>query len=83
MRKLFIAAALMLAGTSAAMAQGYIYYGGPYAYAPGYTVYDYAPSYAPSLYGYAPGGWYGYGDYYDSSASIRQPSPRSTIRAVR
>jgi opacity protein-like surface antigen len=81
MKKLLIAAALVLAGTSAALAQGYVYYGGPYVSSPGYTVYNYVPSYAPTYYGYAPGGGYGY--YDESGNSYRQPSPRSTIRAVR
>jgi hypothetical protein len=81
MRKLLIAAAFVLAGTSAGLAQGYVYYGGPYAYSPGYVVYGYVPTYAaPTYYGYAPG-WYG--SYDDADSSYRQPSPRSTIRAVR
>jgi hypothetical protein len=82
MKTLLVTAALIAAGTSTALAQGYVY-GAPY-YATPY-VYDYAPGYAAPYvyYGYAPGGWYGYGAYDDSDASVRQPSPRSTIRAVR
>ncbi len=79
MKKL-IAAALVMAGTSAASAQGYVHYGVPLAYAgPGYRVY-YAPGYA-GVYDFAPGYWYGADD--DSGNSVRQPSPSSTIRAVR
>ncbi len=80
MRKILIAAVLVVAGTSAASAQGYGY-GAPYAYSPGIAVYAYAPAYAPAYYGYAPGGWYG--SYDGSGNSYRQPSPSSTIRAVR
>lgn len=83
MKKLLVAAAIVVAGTSEALAQGYVYYGAPsgyvYRYSPGYGVYDYAPGYT---YGYyAPG--YRYGDPDDADASVRQPSPSSTIRAVR
>jgi hypothetical protein len=86
MKKLLVAAAIVMAGTSAALAQRYIYYGAPSGYvyqgSPGYGVY-YAPGYAGTYgyYGYAPGYWYGASD--DSDASVRQPSPSSTIRAVR
>ena len=48
-------------------------------YGPGYRVY-YAPGYA-GAYDFAPGYWYGADD--DSGNSVRQPSPSSTIRAVR
>ncbi|HUC50617.1 MAG TPA: hypothetical protein VMA30_14640 [Xanthobacteraceae bacterium] len=81
MKTLLVAAALMMAGTPAALAQGYISYGTPYYGTP--YVYDYAPGYVGAGV-YAPGVvWYGYGDYYDAPASVRQPSPSSTIRAVR
>jgi hypothetical protein len=57
MKKLFLAAGLVLATTSASMAQGYVYgapYGGSgaYDYSSGSGVYDYAPGYS---YG---GNWY-------------------------
>ena len=80
MKKLLIAAGLVVAGTSAALAQGYVYYGVPYYGAP---VYGYVATYpAPyAYYGYAPGAWYG--AYDTSHNSYRQPSPSSTIRAVR
>ncbi len=82
--KIFLAtAALILAGTSGALAQVYVYpappsYGGSY-------IYDYAPGYAGTYgyYGYAPGGLHGYGAFDESGNSVRQPNPRSTIRAVR
>ena len=92
MKKLLFAAVLVVAGTSAAgtsaaLAQGYVYYGVPsgyvYPYSPGYGVYAYAPGYAGTYgtYGYAPGYWYG--AWEDSDPSVRQPNPDSTIRAVR
>lgn len=81
MRKLLISAALVLAGTTASLAQGYVYYGAPYAYSPGYAVYGYTPSYYTYVPAYS--GWYGYGAYDESGNSYRQPSPRSTIRAIR
>ncbi len=84
MKRLLVAAALVLAGTSAALAQGYVYYGAPagyvYQYGPGYGVY-YAPGYAGAYGYYAPGYWYGTPD--DADASVWQPSPHSTIRAIR
>jgi hypothetical protein len=87
MKKLIVAAAIIVAGTSAALAQSYVYYGAPSGYAhrysPGYGVYDYAPGYAATYgsYNYAPG--YSYGAYDESGNSVRQPNPSSTIRAVR
>jgi hypothetical protein len=87
MKRLLVAAAIVMAGTSAALAQGYVYYGAPsgsvYRYSPGYGVYDHAPGYAGTYgsYGYAPGYWHGDPD--DADASVRQLSPSSTIRAVR
>ena len=68
MRKLVLAAAVLMAATSAAMAQGYGYgapYGdGTYNYAPGYApgsgLYDSAPGYG--VYDFAPG----YGAYGDN-----------------
>ncbi len=85
MKKLVIAAALVIAGTSAALAQGYVYDGGaPSVYVgrsyQGY-VYDYVPAYTGAYYDFAPGYWYGADD--ESGNSVRQPSPSSTIRAVR
>lgn len=73
----------MAPGTSTALAQGYVFYGAPYYGTP--YIDDYAPGYAGTYiyYGYAPGGWYGYGSYDESGNSVRQPNPRSTIRAVR
>ena len=63
MKKLVLAAGLVIAATSAAMAQGYVYgqpYGyGTYNYAPGYGVYDSAPGYG--FYDFSPGygnNWY-------------------------
>lgn len=55
MKKLVLAAAFVLAATSASLAQGVVVYGG---YGPGY--YDAAPGYAygPAYSGY---GYYGYG----------------------
>lgn len=82
MKTFLIAAVLTMAATSGALAQGYVYYGTP-SYAGGPYLYDYAPGYAGTYgyYGYAPGGWYG--AYDESGNSVRQPNPRSTIRAVR
>jgi hypothetical protein len=80
MKTLLIAAGLTIAGTTATLAQGYVYSGTPYYAAP-----MYAPGYV-GTYGYyspAPGGWYGYGSFDESGNSYRQPNPRSTIRAVR
>jgi len=87
MKKLLVAAALVVAGTSAALAQGFVYYGAPsgyvYQYSPGYGAYVNAPAFTGTYgyYDYAPGYWYGADD--ESGNSVRQPSPRSTIRAVR
>jgi hypothetical protein len=88
MKKLLIAAALVAAGALAApitaSAQGYVVYGPPVVAvvppAPAYGVYDYAPGYTTYGY-YPPARWYG--SYDESGNSYRQPSPRSTIRAVR
>jgi hypothetical protein len=77
MKRLLIAAALVVAGTSAAMAQGYVYYGAPYYAAP----YAYVPAAPGAVYYYGPGAWYG--AYDESGNSYRQPNPRSTIRALR
>jgi hypothetical protein len=71
MKKLVLAAAVLMAATSAAMAQGYGYgapYGyGTYGYAPGSGVYDSAPGYG--VYDFSPGyGAYGNNPYdYDRS----------------
>jgi hypothetical protein len=85
MKKLLVAAAIVVAGTSTALAQGYVNYGAPagyaYQYSPGYGLYDYAPGYAGTYGYYAPGQWYGSDD--ESGNSVRQPNPHSTIRAVR
>ncbi|MGA8323550.1 MAG: hypothetical protein WBE48_23645 [Xanthobacteraceae bacterium] len=88
MTKLPIAATLVAAGMSVAMlmasspalAQGYVYVypGAPTYVAAGYV----APGYAAPLYDYAPGYWR-YGSFDESENSVRQPSPSSTIRAVR
>jgi len=89
MTKFLVAAALVAAGMSAAtltasspaLAQGYVYV---YPSAPAYVApgYVYQPGYAAPLYDYAPGYW-GYGSFDESGNSVRQPSPTSTIRAVR
>jgi hypothetical protein len=70
-----------MATSSGALAQ--VYSGPPSSGGP--YIYDYAPGYAGTYgyYGYAPGGWYGYGSFDESGNSVRQPNPRSTIRAVR
>ena len=83
MKILLVAAALITATSSGALAQGFVYSGPPASGGP--YIYDYAPGYAgpPEYYGYAPGGWYGYGSFDESGNSVRQPNPRSTIRAVR
>jgi hypothetical protein len=70
-RKFLIAAALLLAGTSASLAQGYGYYGGynsaPNGYGNGY--YDAAPGYGGNGYydstpGYGGNGYYDYAPGY-------------------
>jgi hypothetical protein len=53
MKRLIVAAAFVLAATSAAPAQGYAYYGAPYGYGSGYELYDYAPAYTDAYGGYA------------------------------
>jgi hypothetical protein len=58
MKKLMLAAAFVLAATSASLAQGYGVYG------PG-PAYGYGPAYGPGYYDYAPG--YGYGPGYYGS----------------
>jgi hypothetical protein len=69
MKRILLAAGLVLATTSASMAQGYVYgapYGpGPYAYGQGSGVYDYAPGYG--AYDFSPGfNSYSYGgDWYE------------------
>lgn len=87
MKKLLIAAGIIVAGAAAApmaaSAQGYVY--GPpavavYPVVPA-PVYDYAPGYATTYGYYPPVRWYGSFD--ESGNSYRQPGPRSTIRAVR
>ncbi len=68
MKAILLAAGFILAGTTASMAQGYVYGvpygGGVYDYSPGYGLYDFAPGYGSGPYDYAPiydgGGWYGY-----------------------
>ncbi len=81
MKKLVLAAAVLMAATSAAMAQGYGYapygYGtyapngyGTYGYAPGSGLYNSAPGYG--VYDFAPGyGAYGNNPY----ASDRSDAP--------
>jgi hypothetical protein len=66
MRKMLLAAGLILATTSASMAQGYVY-GTPYG---GSGAYDYGPGPGPGsgLYDYAPGYSYG-GNWYDEERS--------------
>jgi hypothetical protein len=60
MKRILLAAGLVLAATTASMAQGYVY-GTPYG--GGYGSYDSAPGYGAGLYDYAPGYSYG-GDWY-------------------
>ncbi|HUI12422.1 MAG TPA: hypothetical protein VL048_03015 [Xanthobacteraceae bacterium] len=64
MKKILLAAGFVMAATTAALAQGYVYgapYGGGiYNYSPGY---ESGPGYGSGLYDYAPG--YGYGGWYD------------------
>ncbi|MFY9695564.1 MAG: hypothetical protein WA776_18630 [Xanthobacteraceae bacterium] len=63
MKKLLFAAGLVLAATSASMAQGYVY-GTPY----GGGAYDYSTGPRAGLYDYAPG--YGYGsNWYEDERS--------------
>ncbi|HJY19169.1 MAG TPA: hypothetical protein VJ353_16160 [Xanthobacteraceae bacterium] len=64
MKKLLLAAGLVLAATSASMAQGYVY-GAPYG---GSGAYDYSPGPGSGLYDYAPGYSYG-GNWYDEERS--------------
>jgi hypothetical protein len=63
-KKLLLAAGLVLAATSASMAQGYVY-GAPYG---GSGAYDYSPGPGSGLYDYAPGYSYG-GNWYDEERS--------------
>jgi hypothetical protein len=94
MKKLLVAAGIIAAGAvaipAAASAQGYVVYGPPAVAvypavpvipAPANGLYDYAPGYATTYGYYPPARWYG--SYDESGNSYRQPSPRSTIRAVR
>ena len=64
MKKLLLAAGLVLAATSASMAQGYVY-GTPYG---GSGAYDYSPGAGAGLYDYAPDYSYG-GNWYDNERS--------------
>jgi hypothetical protein len=50
MKKLILVAGVLVAATSAAMAQGYVYYGNPYGY--GLGVYDYSAGSYPGIYVY-------------------------------
>lgn len=67
MKRILLAAGLVLAATTASMAQRYVYgapYGaGPYDYNPGYGPYSSAPGYGSGLYDYAPG--YSYRGHYE------------------
>jgi hypothetical protein len=86
MKKLLITAGLLsaasLAGTSAALAQSYVYYGAPAPYgytygypygSPGYGYYDYAPGY--SGYGYG-------GDNFDN-ARVNGPGRGNSAESQR
>ncbi|MGA8359104.1 MAG: hypothetical protein WB772_17365, partial [Xanthobacteraceae bacterium] len=64
MKKLFLAAGLVLATTSASMVQGYVY-GAPYG---GSGAYDYSSGPGSGVYDYAPGYSYG-GNWYDEERS--------------
>ncbi len=50
MKKLLLVAGVLIAATSAAAAQGYVYYGNPYGY--GLGVYDYSAGSFPGVYAY-------------------------------
>jgi ABC-type transporter lipoprotein component MlaA len=72
-KKLLVAAAFLLAATSASLAQGYGYYGAPYGsygYGPGYGAYNYAPGYGGAY------DSYGYGSYYNSDMGRGGSGPR-------
>lgn len=65
MKKLLVAAGLLVAVSSAAVAQGYGYYGSPYSgvpytYGPGNGLYDYAPGAYPVAPAFGYGNWYDY-----------------------
>ncbi len=64
MKKLLLAAGLVLAATSASMAQGYVY-GTPYG---GSDAYGYSSAAGTGLYDYAPDYSYG-GNWYDNERS--------------
>ena len=53
MKKLSLVAGVLIAATTAASAQGYVYYGNPYGY--GLGVYDYSGGSFPGVYAYSPG----------------------------
>jgi hypothetical protein len=74
MKKLGLVAGVLIAATTAASAQGYVYYGNPYAY--GLGVYDYSAGSYPGVYAYvrgpytAPPGFYW--DPTDSNLAVLQ-----------
>jgi hypothetical protein len=53
MKKLGLVAGVLIAATTAASAQGYVYYGNPYGY--GLGVYDYSAGSYPGVYAYVRG----------------------------
>jgi hypothetical protein len=74
MKKLSLVAGVLIAATTAASAQGYVYYGNPYGY--GLGVYDYSAGSYPGVYAYvrgpytAPPGFYW--DPTDSNLAVLQ-----------
>ena len=87
MKKLILVASVLIAATSAAMAQGYVYYGNPYGY--GLGVYGYSAGSYPGIYAYvaepyaAPPGFYWDGTasnwlYYRTSGPGRGHNEEST-----
>jgi hypothetical protein len=80
MKKLLLGAGLLIAATSATMAQGY-YYGPPYGYGylPGFYAYGAEPYVAPPIaYGYDPYGTARNWQYYRSSGPGRGHNEEST-----
>jgi hypothetical protein len=68
MKKLSLVAGVLIAATTAASAQGYVYYGNPYGY--GLGVYDYSGGSFPGVYAYSRGPYAAPpGFYWDPTAS--------------
>ena len=86
MKKVLLVAGLVVAATSASMAQGYVYgtpYGpGPYDYSQSPGVYDYAPGYG--AYDFSPGfGGYGYGGNWYGSERVDAPGRGNSAESQR